>query len=683
MALEKLREHIDERPYLNGFKDRLEELSGNYERMMYYFLEGSDDPRRIEYSKSYREETYRLVHDAFMAEYLKANEELAHIASRSENFDEKQTFYYILFSPQWDDETEDKYVEEVITSDEITGQLMTSAIMLSILMVFDFRKLRSLFRIYHEATSYKVRERGFVGAMLSLDEKEEFWKEEQKKLVQKYCSSEEDVTNVLDFQKQIVYLLDTEKDAKKAREAFDLSDIMERNPKLRELSMNKDFEFDSIDEFISPEEEEEISGRLEESMRRYLEMEKVGSDLYFKGFRLMKDFELFHSIDGWFTPFYAKNPVLRPLIDFMDGSSEFVENLEAGVPFCSSDTYSFALALSRMSKQIPLIKNMIKPGLFKPQEKVDNEALLASLYRRKYLQDVYRFFMLAKTKGYFFPLFNKRDPRRITFLGKSFFNIEPYEGAHLAMCRFLARRKDYGRMEHFVYQNMPHTKEYRLIKVAFHIYDSCPLEDDIQLLKPILSEEPDCRSALKLLAKCYYMQGRHEEAVAAYRNLLRLYPNNIGLERRIAVCQIGLGEYDGALETLFRLDYQHPGDKETIRVLARALFLKGSAEKALHYLKKILPEDQVQSNDSVDDLCNAAFCQWAAGDSVGAMRGFAKFLSFESELNLCDRMREIRSVLQHYNIGEEDFRLMTDAAVLYKQRILSQQDTTNSSPKDT
>lgn len=684
LALEKLREHISGRPYLNGFKDRLEELSGNYDRMMHYFLEGSDDPRRIEYSKSYREETYRLIHDAFMAEYLKANEELAHIASHSEDIGEKQIFYYILFSPQWDDETEDQYVKEVVTSDEITGQLMTSAIMLSILMVFDFRKLRSLFRIYHEAASCNVRARGFVGAMLTLDEREEFWKEEQKKLVQKYCSSEEDVTNVLDFQKQIVYLLDTEKDAKKAREAFDLSDIMERNPKLKDLSMNKDFEFDSIDEFISPEVEEEISERLDESMRRYLEMEKAGSDLYFKGFRLMKDFEFFHSIDSWFTPFYAKNPILRPLVDFMDGNSGFLEDLEAGVPFCSSDTYSFALALSQMSKQMPFLKDMIKPGLFKPREKIDDEALLASLCRRKYLQDVYRFFMLAKTRGYFFPLFNKRDPRRITFLGRAFFNIEQYEGAHLAMCRFLARRKDYGRMEHFVYQNMPHTKEYRLIKVAFDIYDSCPLDDDIELLEPILSEEPDCRPAMKLLAKCYYMMGRNKEAVAAYRNLLRLYPNHVGLERRIAVCQIGLGEYDNALETLFRLDYQHPGDKETIRVLAKALFMKGSAGKALHYLKKILPEDQALSNDSVDDFCNAAFCKWVTGDNVGAIRGFARFLSFESEIKLSDKMRELRSVLlQHYDIGEEDFQLMTDAAALYKQRFLSQQDTTNSSPMNT
>ncbi len=728
LSLEKLHKYISERPYLKVFRDRLEELSDNYDRMMHYLLKGSDDPRRKEYSKSYQEEAYRLIQDVFMAEYLTGNEELSslynptgapskqaiieelqninnektrisstpsgtqseELSEKFQNFEQvsvdfrKVLFIYALFSFQWDDEKEDQFVKDIFAYDEVTAQLVISAIMLGNLMVFDFRKLRSLFRIYREASSCNLRERAFVGAMFSLDSREDFWAEEQKELVLKYCSRKEDVLNVLDFQKQIVYLLDTEKDAKKAREAFDLSDIVDRNPKLKELSMSKESKFDSIDEFISPEEEEEIFERLEESMKRYFEMEKSGSDLYFKEFCMMKDFEFFHSIDAWFTPFYAENPVLHPLIEFMDGNCEFVKNLEEGVPFCSSDTYSFALTLSRMSKQIPFIKNMIRPGMFKPHEKIEDETLAASLYRRKYLQDVYRFFMLAPLRGYFFPLFDDRSRRRVSFLGNLFFDTRQYEEAHLSMCRFLARRKDYDRMKDFLFQNMPHTKDYRLIKVAYELYYCRPSEAEIQLLGPILSEDPDCRPALKLLAKCYYMMERHKEAIATYRNLLRLYPGNVGLERRIAVCQIRLGEYGSALETLFRLDYLYPNDKETIRALIEALFKNGSAEKSLHYLNKILPKDIALSKESKDDIFNAAICQWVTGNNVEAMHNFAKFLTLESVYVLNEKIQENESVLmQHYHMGKEDCLLMIDAASLYKQRMLPQQLPTDKSPKDT
>ncbi len=711
LALEELRQHISARPYLNGFADRLAEVSGNYDRMMQYFLEGSDGARSLEYSKSYREETFRLIQDVFMAEHLKDEEILAPIVklsaeispdgiddmitymrtgSKEQDFQQvcinyrAAIFSYILFSPQWDETTEEHLVKVATTSDEITAQLTVSAIMLSILTVFDFRKVRALFSIYRAASSCDVRERAFVGAMLSLDEKEQFWKEEQKELVQKYCSSKEDVANVLDFQKQIVYLLDTEKDFRKAREAFDISDIVERNPKLKELSASNSPEFDLIDEIISPEEEEEISERLEESMKRYLEMEKAGSDLYFKGFHLMKRLEFFDSIENWFTPFYAQHPVLGPLKAFADGSCEFVNNLQEGAPFCSSDTYSFALTLEQMAKQIPVIKNMLRIGIFKSHEQLGDNTFAASLSRRKYLQDVYRFFMLSPMRGAFLPLFDAKNVRRITFMASSFFDIKPYEEAHLAMCRFLIKRKDYKRMAHFMVQKMPDTKEYRLIKVAYTVNYDYVSEKEVELLKPILSEDPDCRPALKLLAKCHYERELYGDALEAYRKLLKFYPGNVGLERRIAVCLIKIGEYDSALEILFRLDYLHPGSTETMRALAQGLFLKGSAKKALRYLDKILAGYTVPTKDSAEDICQAAICKWAIGDSVGAIKGFAEYLTFYDLRLLHATMQGFRDVLrQYYKIEEDDFMLMADAASLYKQKMLPHRDTTGNSPKTT
>ncbi len=726
LVFERLYEYIEERPYLKGLTDRLDSLCDNYHRMMDYYSKGSEDPRRMEYFKCYRQETARLVQDILMAECLRNDEVLASLAGSSsknaglafernsdlpdelnrqmadsngkpEEFTSRELQEYeqqkveankylfssILFSPQWDDETEDDYISIILEYDEITSQVMVSAIMLSTQLVFDIRKVRALFRIYREANSVSVRERAFVGAIFSLNDDEVFWDEEQKELVQKFCSSKEDVQRVLDFQKQVIYLVDTEKDTKEARKAFNITDIMERNPGLKELARNESIDMDSLEEYISPEEEEELFERFDEGMKRYAEMEKEGSDLYYKGFCLMKDFEFFSSITNWFTPFYAKNPVLAPLIEFMNGDSRFVKNLEKGMPFCSSDTYSFTLVLTQLSQQVPLIRQLMNPNTFKPKEEPDNnEMTSASLCRRKYLQDVYRFFMLAPMKGSFFPLFDNSFSGRLAFLSKQFFDVKQYEEAHLSICRFLARRKDYKRLNYFLQQTMPVTKEYRLMKAAVYL-DSCHDKDRVlQLLKPLLAKEPDCLPAQKLLAKCYYQNGCYEEAIAPYRKLLEAYPGHVGLERRIAVCLTEIGDYDSALEVLFRLDYLHPGDKETMRELARTLFLKGSATKALRYYEKILSKASKPSKDTAMDICNEAICKWAVGDIAGAIQGFAQSLMFNDTDILYDKFYMFRDALQqHYHLGKDDLILMIDAAYLASLK-LQEQSNANDSQKD-
>lgn len=726
-ALEDMRKFIEKRSYLGGFISRLDVLDGNYRRMAHFYQKGSEDPRRTEYFKSYREEAYRLVQDLYMAVLLGDNMTLSsiariatpeHAASVKEKYegliteymeiarhpngqqDEERarllleiekgkvefratTFALTLFSPQWDDVMEDEHVENLIASNEVTALVMVSAIMLGNLLVYDFRKLRALFRIYRTASSRDVRERAFVGAMFCLNEREKFWVREQAELVQKYCSSEEDVMNVLDFQKQIIYLLDTEKDTKKAMETFSISAILDQNTKLRELAKDEKFEMSSLEELISPEEEEELFGRMEDCMKRYAEMEKEGSDLYFKGFCRMKDFDFFQSISNWFTPFYAENPVLHPLVEFMGGNSEFLKNVEKGAPFCSGDTYSFTLVLMQMSKEMPFIKNLIKGKTFKPREELSNdEVFAASLSRRKYMQDVYRFFMLAPMRGCFIPLFQQNNECRISFLASSFFNVKQYEKAHLAMCRFLARRKDYNRMGKFLKQNMPDNKESRLINAAYIINcDAYPL-DAIPLLESVLAEDPACKPARVLMAKSYYFQERYQDAITAYEKLLEQYPNHVGLERRIAVCHIELGEYDRALEILFKLDYLHPGDIETMRELARGLFLKGSAEKALRYNEKILAGLTAPSLDSAEDFGHGAMCKWATGDFVGAIQDFAKFMMFYHVEHLHAMMSNVKeALLQHYNIGEDDMLLMVDAASLAYEK-LSEQEASKDSSKD-
>ncbi len=702
-ALEDLGEYIALRRYLKGFTDQLRELRENYGRILQFYSKGSKDPSRMDYFRNYREKIYRLIQDVLMAELLQTENKLSPIAQLSatidadgideklaemnagcmkyasatemqdsENLQECQRFQescsdyrealfsYLLISPQWDETTENLFVESVNKADEVTAQLMVSSIMLSTLMVFDFHKLSSLFRIYHEATSCKVRERAFVGALFSLDEKEEFWLEGQKELIRKYCSEKKDIQNVLDFQKQIVYLSDTEKDSKKVREKLDFSDIVNQNARLKEqLNNPEDIDSISLDEIISPEEGEEIADRVEETMRKYDEMEKGGSDLYYKGFSLLKSTPFFHQIANWFMPFYAQNPELIPLNNFLGGSDSFARGLEYGSPFCDSDTYSFAMELLMLSQKVPGVKNVADS--FKPtKEQYADQQENPSLVRKKYLQDVFRFFKLSPMKGIFFPLFDAENKKRLSFLSSELFSVEQFGKAIFSMCRFLIKRKDYKRMESLIYRQKPDNKTNLLISAAYEANYGYDFYLAGKLLDAVFEEDPDCRPALELDAKCYYKSKAYGEAITAYGKLLKWYPNHVGLERRIAVCQVGNGEYDKALETLYRLDYLHPNDNETMRELARALFKKGSADKAVRYSEKILANP---SNCWSQDYNDDAMYKWAAGDIAGAVQAFADYKAAYPREPYRLHWNE-DTLLQKYNIGADDIQLMKEAATL-------------------
>lgn len=727
-AIEALRQYMRERTYLAPLASSLDET---YVQCKQVEL-NPDGPASPVFQRLYelfRQDAYRMIQDITLGEQLRGSASLAALAKPAttldvgkmkehfnrlkavpsgidnlcgeekldalrknrQKYDEfcanfrSALFCYIVFTPQWTEDLELLLIDYAVNPDcdATIATMVPSAIMLGNLLSFDFRKLEALFRIYRETTSSEVRERAFVCAMFSLNENEKFWMKEQEELIKKYCSSEEDVINVLDFQKQVFYLLDTEKDTKKAREVFNITEIMERNPKLKELSMSDKFEDYPLDEILSPEEEEEISEKLEESMRRYAEMEEAGSDLYFKGFRLMKNFKFFESISNWFLPFSASNPAVRPLVEFMDGKIEIVKNLEEGTPFCSSDIYSFVLVLSEMSKEIPFIKTLISDHMFRRSDELPHDKkLVASITRRKFLQDVYRFFMLAPMRENFLPLFNKKNQDRESFLASPFFNIKQYEKAHLAISRFLAKRKDYERMGQFLKQDMPDNKESRLIKAAYQINYKTASSKALKLLDSVLAEDPSCKPAKVLKAKCYYYMERYQEAIEAYTSLMELYPQNVAVERRIAVCHIKLGEYDPAMMILYRLDYQHPDDKETMRVLTQGLFLKGSAEKALRYHEKILAGVAEPSIDSAEDFYDAAMCKWATGDTAGAVQDFAKLLTVYDEKTLHSKMKSVQEVLsQHYHIGEDDFMQMNDAVSLACPK-LKEQGGGEDSPKD-
>ena len=94
--------------------------------------------------------------------------------------------------------------------------------------------------------------------------------------------------------------------------------------------------------------------QMEEKVRKMMDMQKQGSDIYSGGFRQMKQFPFFYDMVNWFTPFYLDHPALRPVIQKL-GDTKFLETLMNRSNFCESDRYSLAFALEQIINRYLLI----------------------------------------------------------------------------------------------------------------------------------------------------------------------------------------------------------------------------------------------------------------------------------------------------------------------------------------
>ena len=82
-----------------------------------------------------------------------------------------------------------------------------------------------------------------------------------------------------------------------------------------------------------------------------------------------------------------------------------------------------------------------------------------------------------------------------------------------------------------------------------------------------------------------------------------------------------LGQYTGALQDLYRLNYESPEDQNVNRVLAWTLVCEGKYEQAEKIYTKLL-EDKAQA----DDLLNYGYCLWFSGHIDEAADCFHRFL---------------------------------------------------------
>ena len=607
----------------------------------------------------------RTVLESFVSDIamLSLQSEETREQKSTELYDRHQTFMNRLFSALWtscqwtDDDC--KFYTELLLSPTVMStdqQVIVSAISLGAMNQFDINKFKTLVNVYQQATDEHVRQRALVGWVLAVFEGMDIFPE-QDTLIRELCENPTITRELLTLQIQFFYSKDAEKDNDKIQRDI-MPDIM-RNSNLtigRLGIMEK--EEDAIESILHQDADEKRMEQMEEKVRKMMDMQKQGSDIYFGGFSQMKRFPFFNDMVNWFTPFYLNHPALRPVISKL-GDTKFLNTLMERSNFCESDRYSFAFALEQIINQLPSdIKEVIgSDAMLGPLAESDDVEDAISI-RRTYLQDLYRFFRLYHTANDFINPFE--DNGKGDFVADTFFfTYKSFMGTglddvKLRLASHLYKHQQMTELAELLTTFQSADPRYAILMGYTNIHMG-KAEFAYQFFDYALKAEPDNQWALKGKARAALDAEDYKTAEEVYTELLKLEPGHKNYTMNRCVALLKLGRTSEVREELFRLDYQYPEDMNVKRVLAWAMLSDNSLDKASQLYDTLLT-----STPAHEDYLNAGYCQWAMGNVQRAVELFREWMvkSGKSTEQLLEEFRSDADTLEMYGISETDCFLM-------------------------
>lgn len=557
-------------------------------------------------------------------------------------------FNYVLTTHIWTENVGEGMQEMLLspTIDSNDQQLLVSAITLSLMNRFDIVKFRTLTNVYAQALDEYVKQRALVGWTLAIDDDWIRVYPEMQDIINTLLQDAKVVDELTELQMQLIYTTDVRNDTKKIREEI-MPDLMKSNSfKLTNEGL-VETENDPLEDILHPDAAEERMEKMEESMKRMLDMQKQGSDIFYSGFAQMKRSPFFYDMSNWFVPFYMQHPDIAEHVDKLEGF-HLLEIAMLRGPFCNSDKYSFLIAFQQMLHQLPEnIVQMMKRGEVSPSgmEEVPKEERTNPAYiRRSYLMDMYRFFMLfPNNKSLYNPYVpqNKEEQFAGLFITSELFLHTPMDERKPSLVKLLKKRKLERAFEQLM-MSIPremHDVNYYLWKGDF---------------ERALELDPENERALAGHARNRFKAKDYEGALEAYEHLLLNYPEKRNYMLNKAVCQVSMEDYEEAQKVLYQLNYEHPEDMNVAHVLAWSLTSDGKMEQAEGLYQQLM----AQENPNPADFLNYGYSLWLQGRIDKAAEQLRKYAKAEMEQGASAELPLDEAWLQMRGIKETDIRMM-------------------------
>ena len=680
--------------------ERLEDIRMDYSRMKDFVLRGFRDHQRETLYRQLLRRLFVVVNDIILQSYLhhKTSYMTAALKCRNmsicnddikmrlegfvqdvamlsltpdeqrrqqiyqEHFDWlSRLFDAILISPQWK-ESQFSFWADILVSptiDASDASLLTSAIMLSCINIFDVEKFHLLVHIALVSHDETLRQRAMAGMALSLDngcDCSPLYPEMQE-WIDAFTADESRCRQLLEMQMQVVYCFDVDKDTATIRK-----DIMPGIIKNQNFTFDRngihEKEEDSLEDILHGDDFDRRMDEMEKSMKRIRDMQKNGSDIYFGGFSHMKRFAFFYVLSNWFAPFTADHPGLAEASAKLPGGRQLIERISAVSPFCDSDAYSFAFALSSVINQLPeSVREMMKnaDAMLGP-EQPEGMRTQPAYIRLMYLQSLYRFFRLYIHKDDFSNPFDYDSDKRRFFFIHPLLRHTPLRLLAVRLEQFMVKRHRFDLLGDIVdhYAEEPLTLGERRMK-ALWLEKQGKIDEAADNYQRILKEYPDDKAALAKVAWIDMERGNYTEAAGHYRRLCLLKPDDVAYQIRWGICLLWTNKSDEGLQKLYELDFRYPDNTDVRRALAWGLLLQGKAKKAEETYDRLLSSGQ----DESQDWLNAAYSKWFQGKVSDAVILFKNYKAKENH-DIRKAFENDSQLFLIYGVTSCDIHIMLD-----------------------
>lgn len=591
----------------------------------------------------------------------------------------KQLFNALLVAPMWNDRRAADFADLLLspTIDRDDALLLVSAVMLATMNVNDPYKWDMLAEVYVRAKDKVLKMRALVGWVLSLpyDPRGPRLFPFVQERIKAMLADKTTLKQMLDMQMQMLFCCNADADNEEIQRNIMPTLIKNTNLQMTRLGIVEK-EDDPMKDIMDPNAAERDMEEMERKYRKMMDMQKQGSDIYFGGFSKMKTFPFFNDLCNWFAPFNAAHPALGAARERLAGST-FLNNLMENGPFCDSDKYSFALAIAQIMDRMPdNVKEMLNSdATFGPTVSKDEQEDPAYICR-SYLQSLYRFFRLYRSKRDFLNPFIldelEDNDGNALFMSYKLLACPEMEENAVALCGFLLKRKMMRELMSMAicYKSSQNPRLVRFLALV-------PMTDgkwqEAYDLFASVSEDQHTEESLRGMAHCCMSLKRFGEAVAIYRRLLAMHPDSFSYQLNLAVCLMSSDAFSscgdaassscgdaasscdasscdasscdassslgGKVEArpnkvveegtklLYKLDYEHPNNANVRRVLAWCMMLQGNFDKSIDIYTRLLSQPDAVSADRL----NAAYAHWLSRNVARAVALLREYC------NLCEQ----------------------------------------------
>lgn len=438
---------------------------------------------------------------------------------------------------------------------------------------------------------------------------------------------------------------------------------------------------DMTAEEMNPQWEELLAdSQLTRPLEEMTEMQSNGEDVMMSAFAKLKDFSMFRSVAGWFTPFYLSHSDLSSLDDtdkpLLNGLND------AQALLCDSDKYSIALSLNRIPKGTRQMMNTQLESQLEAMREQNNATLKSHLKSSLhseimlYLRGTMRFVRLYPS------LYNYGSKIVDPF-------IFPDPKALVPFTEILSTSENHNRLGQFYFKNgywneaIPQLQaaaassratQPRLLSMIGYAYQHIGnLDQALEYYDKasLISTTPDTW-LLRKLGWINRKLGHPERALTYYRQLLNGDPDNTELSTLLANTLYDTGDYAAALKLYYKVEFLASNGRSTLRPVAWCELLTGQTGKARQtYARLLKADDDSDTKYMTADFMNAGHVEFVSGHYEEALRLYRQGLRSVEAYSLLspDSMAaEGTDISKSLNITRKQFlkSLMDDAAILTK-----------------